>query len=213
MPSLYLTKELTSSPPLPLPASLLSKKLSLPKSTQRAVDSSARRTTVTRIKSSNTTKSLHCFHHYNKQLHPLPLLHREQSRPYFNLHLIDYIDNTVSFTKEFLQPAKQHSIIYPNWSNIYPPTTSDITDIQNDNDIINLQWLTKRGLGPIVPTSWFSTKYKWHFSDLSTYRCIDNFNCKQPSQTPTHHLANSKNGPYPTRQTTTALHETTTQTT
>ena len=94
MPSLYLTKELTSSPPLPLPASLLSKKLSLPKSTQHTVDSSARRTTVTRIKSSNTTKSLHCFHHYNKQLHPLPLLHREQSRPYVNLHLIDYVDNT-----------------------------------------------------------------------------------------------------------------------
>ena len=148
MPSLYLTKELTSSPPLPLPASLLSKKLSLPKSTQRAVDSSARRTTVTRIKSSNTTKSLHCFHHYNKQLHPLPLLHQEQSRPYFNLHLIDYVDNTVSFTKEFLQPAKYRSIIYPILSSIYPPTTSYIPDIQNDNDIINLQWLTKCGLGP-----------------------------------------------------------------
>ena len=44
MPSLYLTKELTSSPPLPLPASLLSKKLLLPKSTQHSVQSSARRT-------------------------------------------------------------------------------------------------------------------------------------------------------------------------
>ena len=121
MPSLYLTKELTSSPPLPLPASLLSKKLSLPKSTQRAVDSSARRTTVTRIKSSNTTKSLHCFHHYNKQLHPLPLLHQEQSRPYFNLHLIDYVDNTVSFTKEFLQPAKYLLFILFYLRSTHPP--------------------------------------------------------------------------------------------
>ena len=48
----------------------------------------------------------------------------------------------------------------------------------------------------LVPTSWFFTEYKWHFSDLSTYRRNDNFNnyCKQPSQTPTHYLANSKNG-------------------
>ena len=45
IPSLYLTKELTSSPPLPLPASLLSKKLSLPKSTHASVHSSTRRTT------------------------------------------------------------------------------------------------------------------------------------------------------------------------
>ena len=45
MPSLYLTKELTSSPPPPLPASLLPKKLSLPKSTQHSVHSSTRRTT------------------------------------------------------------------------------------------------------------------------------------------------------------------------
>ena len=44
----------------------------------------------------------------------------------------------------------------------------------------------------LVPTSWFSTEYKQHFSDLSTYRRIDNFNCKQPTQSPTHYLANSK---------------------
>ena len=45
MPSLYLTKELTSSPPLPPPAFLLPKKLSLPKSTHASVHSSTRRTT------------------------------------------------------------------------------------------------------------------------------------------------------------------------
>ena len=94
---------------------------------------------TTRVKASNTTKSFRRFHPYNKQLDPLPLLHQEQSRPYFNLHLIDYVDNTVSFTKEFLQPAKYHSIIYPILSSIYPHTTSYIPDIQNDNDIINLQ--------------------------------------------------------------------------
>ena len=40
-----LTKDLTSSPPPPLPASLLPKKLSLPKSTHASVHSSTRRTT------------------------------------------------------------------------------------------------------------------------------------------------------------------------
>ena len=54
MPSLYLTKELISSPPLPLPASLLSKKLSLPKSTQHSVHSSTRRTTPPESKHQTT---------------------------------------------------------------------------------------------------------------------------------------------------------------
>ena len=148
MPSLYLTKELTSIP-ITATTSISSLLETVTSKVNTALCSIIRKKNyTTRVKSSNTTKSLRHFHPYNKQLHPLPLLHQEQSRPYFNLHLIDYVDNTVSFTKEFLQPAKQHSIIYPNWSNIYPPTTSDITDIQNDNDIINLQWLTKRGLGP-----------------------------------------------------------------
>ena len=110
MPSLYLTKELTSSPPLPLPASLLSKKLSLPKSTQLSVHSFARRTTP-------PVQSQIIKHH--KVTLPFPslqqtalstsfttnLVHQEQSRPHFNLHLIDYVHNIVSFTKEFLQPV------------------------------------------------------------------------------------------------------------
>ena len=128
--------------------------------------------------SSKTSKSLLRFHPYRKQMHPLPLLHQEQSRPHFNLHLIDYVHNTVSFTKEFLQPAKLRSIIYPKLCNTLPHTTSYITNVQNDNDVIltvsdkNMGWA-------FVPTSWFSTEYKRHFSDLSTYKRIDNFNCKQ----------------------------------
>ena len=128
--------------------------------------------------SSKTSKSLLRFHPYRKQMHPLPLLHQEQSRPHFNLHLIDYVHNTVSFTKEFLQPAKLRSIIYPKLCNTLPHTTSYITNVQNDNDVIltvsdkNMGWA-------FVPTSWFSTEYEQHFSDLSTYKRIDNFNCKQ----------------------------------
>ena len=148
----------------------------------------ARRTIPPESNHQTPQTSLRRFHPYNKQLHPLPLPHQQQSRPdHFNLHLIDYVDNTVSFTKEFLQSAKQHSIIYPNLSNIYPHTTP------YDNDIIST--VTDKNMGwSLVPTSWFSTEYKQHFSDLSTYRRIDNFNCKQPTQSPTHYLANSKKG-------------------
>ena len=133
---------------------------------------------ITTLKSSNTSKSLLRFRPYRKQTHPLPLLHQEQSRPHFNLHLIDYVHHTVSFTGEFLQPAKFRSIIYPKLCNTHLHTTSYITDVQNNNDIIltvsdkNVGWA-------LVPTSWFSTEYKRHLSDFFTYRRIDNFNCKQ----------------------------------
>ena len=177
--------------------------------------------------SSKTSKSLLRFHPYGKQIHPLPLLHQEQSRPHFNLHLIDYAHNTVSFTKEFLQPAKLRSIIYPKLCNTHPHTTSYITDVQNDNDII-LKVSDKNMGWALVPTSWFSTEYKRHLSDLSTYRRIDNLNCKQ-TITDSHTLlgqlkkrsstviTNHDNSRlllcHPTRQTATALHETTTQST
>ena len=70
------------------------------------------------------------------------------------------------------------SIIYPKLCNTLPHTTSYITNVQNDNDVIltvsdkNMGWA-------FVPTSWFSTEYERHFSNLSTYKRIDNFNCKQ----------------------------------
>ena len=134
MPSLYLTKELTSSPPPPLPASLLPKKLSLLKSTQHSVHSSTRRTTPPESK------------HQTPQSHFAVSILTTNSFIHF-LHLIDYVDNTILFTKEFLQPAKYRSIIYPILSSIYPPTASYIPDIQNDNDIINFQWLTKTWAG------------------------------------------------------------------
>ena len=107
---------------------------------------------ITKLKLSKTSKSLLRFHPYRKQTHPLPLLHQEQSQPDFNLHLIDYVHNTVSFTKEFLQPANLRSIIYPRLCNTHPHTTSYITDVPNDNDIIltvsdkNMGWA-------LVPTS------------------------------------------------------------
>ena len=79
---------------------------------------------TTKLNSSKTSKSLLRFHPYRNQMHPLPLLQQEQSRPHFNLHLIDYVHNTVSFTKEFWQPAKLRSIIYPKLCNTLTHTTT-----------------------------------------------------------------------------------------
>ena len=137
-----------------------------------------RKNYITKLKASKTSKSLLRFHPYHKQTHPLLLLHQEQSRPHFNLHLIDYVHNTVSLTREFLQPAKLRSIIYPKLCNTHLHTTSYITDVQNDNDII-LTVSDKNTGWALVPTSWFSTEYKPHLSDFFTYRRIDNSNCKQ----------------------------------
>ena len=140
IPSLYLTKELTSSPPPPLPASLLPKKLSLPKSTHASVHSSTRRTTPPESKHQTpqshfavsilTTNSFIHFLYYIKN-------NQDLTSTFTSLTMLTTL--TVSFTKEFLQPAKYHSIIYPILSSTYPPTASYIPDIQNDNDIINLQ--------------------------------------------------------------------------
>ena len=119
--------------------------------------------------SSKTSKSLLRFHPYRKQMHPLPLLHQEQSWSHFNLHLIDYVHNLLNYVL---------FIIYPKLCNTHQHTTSYITDVQNDNYII-LKVSDKNMGWALVPTSWFSTEYKRHLSDLATYRRIDNLNCKQ----------------------------------
>ena len=138
MLSIYLTKELTSSPPPPLPASLLSKKLSLPKWTWRSVQSFARRTTPSES-----------INHQTPQRHFAVSILTTNSFIHFLCYIKNNRDLTSTFTsltmfrtlfhslaREFLQPVKQCSIIYPNLSNIYPPTTSYITDIQNNTDIM-----------------------------------------------------------------------------
>ena len=117
---------------------------------------------TTKLKSSKTSKSLHCFtasRTITTSLQPSTM----------------FIILFFFFTKEFLQPAKLRCIIYPNLCNTYPHTTPYITDVENDNDIIPT--ISDKNMGwALVPASWFSTEYKRHFSDLSTYRRINNFN-------------------------------------
>ena len=114
---------------------------------------------------------------------------------------------------------------YPDLCNTYPHTTSYITDIENDNDIILI--VSDKNVGwAFVPTSWFSIKYEWHFSNLFTQRRIVNFICKQ-TITDSHTLLAQAKKLFstiitnhdnlrlldPTPQTATALDETTTQST
>ena len=85
----------------PPPASPLSKKTVESEINTDLCSNIHKRNHTVKLKSSKTPKSSHHFHLYHDQMHPLPLLNQEQSRPHFNLHLINYVQNTVSFTKEF----------------------------------------------------------------------------------------------------------------
>ena len=97
-----------------------------------------------------------------------------RTRPNFNLQLIDFVQNTVSYTKEILQSHNLRSIVNHKFNNITPQIASHITNLENDNDIILT--MTDKNMGwALVPISWFSTEYNRHFSDITTYRRIDNF--------------------------------------
>ena len=128
-----------------------------------------------KIKLSTSRRTSNRFKPFSSHSCPLALLQQEQTRPNFNLHLIDYVQNTVSYTKELLQSHNLRSIVNHNFSSITPQTTYHITNLQNDNDIILTMTDQKMGWA-LVPISWFSTEYKRHFSDITTYKCIDNFN-------------------------------------
>ena len=126
-----------------------------------------------KIKSSTSRRTSHRFKPYFSHSRPLTLLQQEQSRPNFNLHLIDYFHNTVSYTKEILQSHNLRSIVNSQLTNITPQTASHITNLQNNDIILTM---TDKNMGwALVPISWFSTEYNQHFSDITTYKRIDNF--------------------------------------
>ena len=106
--------------------------------------------------------------------HPMKLLQEEQSKPTFNLHIIDYVHNTISHTKQFLQTFYLHTLVQHRLSNVTPDLTSRIHQLATNSDIIltmtdkNMEWA-------LVPISWYPTEYKRHFSDTSTYKLIPNF--------------------------------------
>ena len=111
---------------------------------------------------------------YTKQ-NPIKLLKVQQSQPNFNLHLIDYVLNTTSYTKIYLQSNTLQTIFKPQHLNITPSLQSYIHTFYNRPDVI----LTKsdKNVGwALVPISWFTNEYTRHFNDSTTYRQVDNFN-------------------------------------
>ena len=118
------------------------------------------------IKPSTSRRNSNRFKPYSTHPRPLTLLKQEQTKPHFNLHLIDYVYNTVSYSKEILQSFNLRSIVNHNLYNVTPQTSSHITNIQEDNDIILT--MTDKNMGwALVPISWFSTEYNRHFSDIT----------------------------------------------
>ena len=105
---------------------------------------------------------------------PIKLLQEQQSKPNFNLHIIDYVHNTTSCTKLYLQSTNLRKLTNPQHINTTQTSNAHIHNLNTRNDIIlpkpdkNMGWA-------LIPTSWFTDKYTRHFTDTTTYRRIYNF--------------------------------------
>lgn len=102
------------------------------------------------------------------------IVYKQQSKPDFNLHIIDYVHNTTLYTKPFLQSHNLQNLINPQQLNINQTNSTHIHNLHTRNDIT----LTKPGktMGwALIPTSWFTDEYPRHFTHTTTYRRIDSF--------------------------------------
>ena len=129
---------------------------------------------TSKIKSSRNKKRTKPYTKNN----PIKLLREEQLKPNFNFHLIDYVHNTISYTKHYLQSTNVNKLIQPHHTNITPSTTEHILKLQNSTDIIITQ--TDKNMGwALVPISWFTNEYNRHFTDTHTYKLVNNFDINQ----------------------------------
>lgn len=119
-----------------------------------------------------TAKTKNRFKLYST-LHPTTLLKQQQSRPSFNVHLIDYVHNTVSSTKQFLHSTDVRTYVNVNHCNANLHQASYVTQLRQSDDTNSGRQIMGWAF---VPTHWFRTEYDRHFSDTDTYKRIDNFN-------------------------------------
>ena len=118
-------------------------------------------------------KTNYRYQPYFKQK-PIKLLQEQQSKPNFNLHIIDYVHNTTLYTKLYLQSHNLQMLTNPQHINITQTINTQIHNLSTRNDIILTK--TDKNMGwALVPTSWFTKEYTRHFTDTTTYRRIDNF--------------------------------------
>ena len=106
---------------------------------------------------------------------PVKLLQEEQTKPYFNVHIIDYVHNTFSYSKQYLQSTTHlHNLFNPQHLNITQSHASHIHNFNKHNDIILTK--TDKNMGwALVPITWFKDEYTRQLTDSTTYKRIDNF--------------------------------------
>ena len=107
-----------------------------------------------RKKSSNFN---HRHHPYPKK-NPIKLLQEKQTKPHFNLHIIDYIHNTTSYSKQYLQSENLLNIYHPLHLNITQSLITHVHNLNTHNDIILTKTDKNMGWAP-VPTTWFTNEY------------------------------------------------------
>ena len=105
---------------------------------------------------------------------PVKLLQEKQTKPHFNLHIIDYVHNTTSYSKQYLQSTNFQNLFNPQHLNISQSLTSHIQNLNKHNDIILTK--TDKNMGwALVPTTWFTNEYTRQLTGSTTYKRINNF--------------------------------------
>ena len=104
----------------------------------------------------------------------MQVLKEQQAKPNFYIHIIDYVHNTTTYTKHFLQNFTPHTLLQQKQLNISKEQLHYIQQFHENPDIILTKTDKNMGWG-LVPTSWFNTEYTRQLSDNTTYRLIDNF--------------------------------------
>ena len=104
----------------------------------------------------------------------LQVLRENQTKPNFNIHIIDYIHNTTAYTKHFLQHFTPTKHFQQTPLNITNNQLSNIQRFHDNPDIILTKTDKNMGWG-LVPISWFNSEYTRQLSDNSTYKLVDNF--------------------------------------
>ena len=149
---------------------------------KRTINEEVNSTLCQSIKTANSTSKLktksskpnHRYRPYSKQC-PTKLLIEQQCKPNFNFHLIDYVLNTIQYSKEYLQLANLRSLLRTKQLNTTPALHTHIHNFSSRTDIILTK--TDKNMGwALVPISWFNDEYTRHLKDTTTYRRIDNFN-------------------------------------
>ena len=134
---------------------------------------SSKLTTNQPVRKKTSNFNNHRYHPYTKK-NPVKLLQEKQTKPHFNLHIIDYVHNTTSYSKQYLQSTNFQNLFNPQHLNITQSLTSQIQNLNKHNDIILTK--TDKNMGwALVPTTWFTNEYTRQLTDSTTYKRINNF--------------------------------------